>query len=83
MKCYYKTLNVDGGVKTLLTYDNIKPNIKDPSVVEITEEVYNTLLAEAELNWQHTETDEPVEIVTEEATEADYQAALREMGVEV
>ena len=32
---------------------------------------------------EYTETDEPIETVTEEATEADYQNALREMGVEV
>ena len=31
----------------------------------------------------YTETDEPIETATEEATEADYQNALREMGVEV
>jgi Tat protein secretion system quality control protein TatD with DNase activity len=30
----------------------------------------------------YTETDEPIETVTE-ATEADYQAALRDMGVDV
>jgi hypothetical protein len=32
---------------------------------------------------EYTETDEPIATVTEEATEADYQNALREMGVEV
>lgn len=32
---------------------------------------------------EYTETDEHIEPVTEEATEADYQAALREMGVGV
>lgn len=32
---------------------------------------------------EYTETDEPNETVNEEATEADYQNALREMGVEV
>lgn len=31
----------------------------------------------------YTETDEPIATVNEEATEADYQNALREMGVEV
>lgn len=35
------------------------------------------------LNREYTETDEPVSTATEEATEADYQNALREMGVEV
>lgn len=33
-------------------------------------------------NRVYTETDEPISVV-EEATEADYQDALREMGVEV
>lgn len=37
----------------------------------------------AEFNRQYTETDEPIEGYTEEATETDYQNALREMGVEV
>ena len=44
---------------------------------------YGEAIDPAELNRQYTETDEPIEITTDEATEADYQAALREMGVEV
>jgi hypothetical protein len=32
---------------------------------------------------EYTETDEPIEIVGEEATETDYQNALREMGAKV
>ena len=44
---------------------------------------YDEAIDPAELNRQYTETDEPIEITTDEATEADYQAALREMGVEV
>lgn len=31
---------------------------------------------------EYTETDEPIEVVTEEATETDYQNALAEFGVE-
>lgn len=31
---------------------------------------------------EYTETDEPIEVVTEKATEADYQNALAEFGVE-
>jgi hypothetical protein len=31
---------------------------------------------------EYTETDEPIEVITEEATEADYQNALAEFGVE-
>lgn len=30
----------------------------------------------------YTETDEPIEVITEEATETDYQNALAEFGVE-
>ena len=37
----------------------------------------------AELNRQYTETDEPIEGYTDEATEADYHDALRGMGVKV
>ena len=33
--------------------------------------------------YTYSETDVPIEPVGEEATEADYQAALKEMGVEV
>ena len=44
---------------------------------------YSEAIDPAELNRQYTETDEHIEPVTEEATEADYQNALREMGVEV
>jgi hypothetical protein len=32
---------------------------------------------------EYNETDEPIEVVTEGATETDYQNALREMGAEV
>lgn len=41
---------------------------------------YDAAIDPAELNRQYTETDEPIE---GEATEADYQAALRDMGVDV
>lgn len=44
---------------------------------------YEEAVDPAELNRQYTETDEPIGGETEEANEADYQAALREMGVEV
>ena len=43
---------------------------------------YSEAIDPAELNRRYTETDEPIDS-TDEATEADYQAALREMGVEV
>ena len=44
---------------------------------------YSEAIDPAELNREYTETDEPIEGYTGEVTEADYQSALREMGVEV
>jgi hypothetical protein len=44
---------------------------------------YSEAIDPAEFNRQYTETDEPIEGYTEEATEADYQNALRDMGVKV
>ena len=44
---------------------------------------YSEAIDPAVLNRQYIETDEPVEVIEDEATEADYQEALREMGVEV
>lgn len=44
---------------------------------------YSEAIDPAELNRQYTETDEPIEGDPTEATEADYQNALREMGVQV
>lgn len=44
---------------------------------------YDEAVDPAELNRQYTETDEPIGGETDEANESDYQAALREMGVEV
>ena len=44
---------------------------------------YSEAIDPAEFGRQYTETDEPIEGLTDEATEADYQAALAEFGVEV
>lgn len=44
---------------------------------------YTEAIDHAEFNRQYTETDEPIEGYTEDATEADYISALQEMGVEV
>ena len=44
---------------------------------------YSEAVDPAELNRQYTETDEPVDSNGNEATETDYQAALREMGVQL
>ena len=44
---------------------------------------YEEAIDPAELNRAYTETDEPIEGDPTEATEADYQNALRDMGVQV
>lgn len=43
---YYKQLNEFGKTLWCLTYDNIRPNITNPLVIEITKEEYETLSAE-------------------------------------
>ena len=48
MLYFYKVLRSDGTLLCLLTYDNNRPNITDPLVVEITEEEYNVLVTEIE-----------------------------------
>lgn len=64
MLYFYKVLRSDGTIVCLLTYDNTRPNITDPLVVEITRKEYEVLLAEIEAANQPEETDE---ISTEEA----------------
>lgn len=44
---------------------------------------YSEAIDPAEFGRLYTETDEPIEGLTDEATEADYKAALAEFGVEV
>lgn len=44
---------------------------------------YSEAIDPKEFNRQYTETDEPIEGETDEATEADYQAELRRLGVEL
>ena len=72
---YYRTR--EDGVVLNRTYSDSSMLIERDGVR------YSEAIDPAELNRQYTETDEPVEIVTEEATAEDYQNALREMGVEV
>ena len=45
MTRYYKQIGNDGRVLYVLTY-SFQPNITDPLIIEISEEEYNTLLAE-------------------------------------
>lgn len=61
----YKKVNTEGNTECLLTYDNVRPNITDPLVVEITKEEYEALLAE--LLTQEPEESETDEISAEEA----------------
>ena len=44
---------------------------------------YAEAIDPVEFGRQYTETDEPIEGYSTEATEVDYQAALRNMGVDV
>ena len=44
---------------------------------------YSEAIDPAEFDRQYTETDEPIEGETEEATETDYQNEMRRLGVDV
>lgn len=70
---YYKT-RADGTVLNR-TYSDAGYMIERDGVR------YSEAIDPAALNRKYTETNEPVEDDTEEATEADYQAALAELGV--
>lgn len=72
---YYKTR--DDGVVLNRTYSD------KGMMIERDDIRYDEAIDPAKLNRQYTETDEPIGIEMGEATEVDYQAALREMGVEV
>lgn len=63
---YFKHKNENNGVDCLITYNNFRPNITNPLIIEITEEEYNTLLAEIEAANQPEEPD-PDEISDAEA----------------
>lgn len=77
---FYKNINLDGELQQL-TSCSVVLKITDPLIIEITEEEYNTLQAEIQAKW---EAENPPEEETDEiATEADYVAALQEVGVEV
>lgn len=72
---YYKTR--EDGVVLNRTYSDIGMMIEREGVR------YSEAIDPAELNRQYTETDEPIEGYTNEAAEADYHNALREMGVQL
>ena len=70
---YYKTR--EDGVVLNRTYSDKGMMIEHDGVR------YDEAIDPAELNRQYTETDEPIGNDTDEVTEADYQDALRDMGV--
>lgn len=72
---YYKTR--EDGVVLNRTYSDKGMMIEREGIR------YEEAIDPAELNRQYTETDEPIEGGPTEATEADYQNALRDMGVDV
>lgn len=74
---YYKTR--EDGVVLNRTYSDKGMMIERDGVR------YEEAIDPAELNRVYTETDEPIEGYTDptEATESDYQNALRDMGVQV
>lgn len=52
-------------------------------MIERNGEMYSEAVDPLDSDRTYSETDNPAETANEEATEADYQNALREMGVEV
>lgn len=72
---YYKTR--EDGVVLNRTYSDKGMMIEREGVR------YSEAIDPAELNRQYTETDEPIDGYTDNATEADYQSALAEFGVKV
>ena len=72
---YYKTRN--DGVVLNRTYSDLGMMIERDGIR------YEDAIDPAELNRQYTETDEPVEGYTGEATESDYQNELRRLGVKI
>lgn len=74
---YYKT-RLDGVVLNRTYSDN-------GYMIECDGVRYSEAIDPAELERQYTETDEPIDKDTDpsKATEADYQKALRDMGVSV
>lgn len=63
---YYKRMNNDGTLHTLLRYDKARKDNGNPFVLQITEDEYNALSAEMDAVSQPEEPD-PDEISAEEA----------------
>lgn len=72
---HYKTR--EDGVELLRTYSDAGFMVEREGVR------YSEAIDPADLGRQYTETDEPIEGYTDEATDKDYQAALAEFGVKV
>lgn len=74
---FYKTRN--DGVNLYRTYSD--SNLKIQKVG--TEEIYDEAIDVEDSPYTYEETDTPVDATESEITEADYQNALREMGVKI
>ena len=72
-----KTTKEINGVEYDYTYSNAGMMIERDGAI------YSEAVDPINSGREYTETDEPIETVTDEATEADYRNALREVGVEV
>lgn len=77
MRYFKKAVENDEYILLSFGFD---PVISDTCIIEITEEEYNTLHAELAAKWEE---ENPEEESAQAATESDYIAALREVGVEI
>lgn len=77
IKEYYKTRN--DGVVLYRSYSDKKLQIHKIG----SDEIYDEAIDVADAPYTYEETNEPIEVYSDEATDIDYQKALREMGVKV
>ena len=76
-RVFYKTRS--DGVNLFRNYSDEGLQIRKVG----TDEIYDDAIAVEDAPYTYEETDIPIDIPSEDATEADYQSALREMGVAV
>jgi hypothetical protein len=77
IKEFYRTRN--DGVNLYRSYSNIGVQIRKID----TDEIYDEAIDIADTPFEYEETDLPIDDDPSEATEEDYQSALRNMGVDV
>lgn len=75
MERFFKLLNTDREVVSVLSYENYISNVTYPPMIEITEEEYNILLAEIE------SANQPEESETDEISDSEALAII--LGGEV